>query len=76
MVLGVKTCKNLGISMVFDLVCSSWAAGWEAKSKQRAKPSHVAGWKAGDHGSILEEPDYMSLAGPWIDGKPPKGKGG
>jgi len=55
---------------------ASWAAGWEAKSKQRAKPSHVTGWKAGDHGSILEEPDYMSLAGPWIDGKPPKGKGG
>jgi len=55
---------------------ASWAAGWEAKSKKRSKPGHVAGWKAGDHGSLLEEPDYMSLAGPWIDGKPPTRKGG
>ena len=55
---------------------ASWAAGWEAKSKKRSKPKHVAGWKAGDHGSLLEEPDYMSLAGPWIDGKPPTRKGG
>lgn len=51
---------------------SSWAKQWEAKSKAREKPNHIAGWKAGDHGSTLTEPDYMSLAGPWIDGKPPQ----
>jgi len=50
---------------------SSWAKQWEKRSKERGKPNHIAGWKAGDHGSILEEPKYMSLAGPWKDGKDP-----
>ena len=50
---------------------SEWAKGWEARSKRRDKPSHIAGWKAGDYGSTLEEPDYMKLAGPWKDGKDP-----
>lgn len=50
---------------------SSWAKGWEARSAERGKPNHIAGWKAGDHGSILEEPDYMKLGGPWKDGKDP-----
>lgn len=48
-----------------------WAQKWEAMSKSRAKPMHVPGWKAGDTGSLLEDPAYMALAGPWIDGKPP-----
>lgn len=52
---------------------ASWAEKWEKKSHNREKPNHIAGWKAGDHGSLLEEPEYMSLAGPWIDGKPPAG---
>ncbi|HAY78816.1 MAG TPA: oxidoreductase, partial [Planctomycetaceae bacterium] len=52
---------------------SDWAKGWEARSKRRGKPNHIAGWKAGDYGSILEEPDYMKLAGPWKDGKDPGG---
>ena len=50
---------------------SDWAKKWEEKSKRREKPNHIAGWKAGDHGSILEEPDYMKLAGPWINGQDP-----
>jgi hypothetical protein len=50
---------------------SDWAKKWEEKSKRREKPNHIAGWKAGDHGSTLEEPDYMKLAGPWVDGKDP-----
>lgn len=50
----------------------SWAAKWEERSLQRGKPNHIAGWNAGDHGSVLEEPEYMKLAGPWIDGKPPE----
>jgi hypothetical protein len=32
----------------------------------------VAGWTAGDTGSKLEEPDYMSLGGPWVDGVAPE----
>ena len=50
---------------------SSWAKGWEQRSRERGKPNHIAGWKAGDMGSVLEEPEYMKLAGPWIDGKDP-----
>jgi predicted dehydrogenase len=50
---------------------SSWADQWEARSKERGKPNHIAGWKAGDHGSLLEEPDHMKLSGPWKDGKDP-----
>ena len=49
----------------------SWAAHWEEMSKQRSKPNHIAGWHAGDYGSTLEQPQYMALGGPWIDGKPP-----
>jgi predicted dehydrogenase len=51
---------------------SSWAKAWEARSAARQKPNHIAGWSAGDHGSVLEEPDHMKLAGPWIDGKDPQ----
>lgn len=50
---------------------ASWSAGWEQMSKNRDKPRHVPGWKAGDHGSLLVEPEYMKLAGPWVDGKDP-----
>ena len=50
---------------------SSWAQAWEDRSRQRGKPSHIAGWRAGDHGSTLEEPDYMRLAGPWTNGQDP-----
>jgi len=50
---------------------ASWARQWEKMSKDRAKPRHVAGWKAGDTGSTLQPPAYMKLAGPWIDGKDP-----
>lgn len=49
----------------------SWSKGWESTSHSRGKPNHIAGWKAGDYGSVLEEPAYMALGGPWIDGKPP-----
>lgn len=51
---------------------ASWAKGWEQRSHERGKPNHIAGWNAGDHGSVLEEPDYMSLAGPWKGGRPPE----
>jgi hypothetical protein len=51
---------------------SSWADRWEKMSKERAKPVHTAGWKAGDHGSLLQPPEYMKLGGPWVDGKPPE----
>lgn len=58
------------------LADASWAANWEQMSKERAKPHHVPGWKAGDKGSLLVEPDYMKLAGPWTGDKDPaEGKG-
>jgi predicted dehydrogenase len=48
-----------------------WAQRWEQLSKKRGKPHQIYGWKAGDKGSLLNPPDYMKLAGPWIDGKDP-----
>lgn len=48
-----------------------WAAQWEKRSAERGKPNHIAGWHAGDKGSVLEEPDYMKLAGPWKNGQEP-----
>ena len=51
---------------------ASWAERWEKRSHERGKPNHIAGWTAGDHGSVLEEPEYMKLAGPWVGGKPPE----
>lgn len=49
----------------------SWAGKWENLSAKRGKPKHIPGWTAGDYGSTLEEPTYMTLAGPWVDGNPP-----
>jgi predicted dehydrogenase len=49
-----------------------WAKGWETLSAKRGQPMQVAGWTAGDTGSKLEEPDYMSLGGPWVDGVAPE----
>ena len=50
----------------------SWAASWERMSKAHASPNHVPGWTAGDTGSRFYPFEYQKLAGPWIDGKPPK----
>jgi len=50
---------------------ASWAKHWEEKSRARGKPNHVAGWNAGDKGSLLIDPDYQNLEGPWIDGVDP-----
>lgn len=50
----------------------SWSKGWEKISEERGKAKHIPGWKAGDHGSVLEEPKYMKLGGPWVDGKAPE----
>jgi hypothetical protein len=50
---------------------TSWAKNWEMMSKQRSKPNQIPGWTAGDKGSHLEEPSYMTLAGPWKNGEPP-----
>jgi hypothetical protein len=49
----------------------SWATQWEAMSHDRAKPRHVAGWHAGDAGSLLQPKPYQQLAGPWTDGVDP-----
>ena len=29
------------------------------------------GWEGGEQGSTLKPPEYMNLAGPWVDGKDP-----
>jgi predicted dehydrogenase len=62
-----------GDAMTVSDTDPGWAKSWEERSHQRGKPSHIAGWKAGDYGSTLEEPEHMKLAGPWIDGKEPNG---
>jgi predicted dehydrogenase len=49
----------------------SWSAGWEQMSRDRAKPKHVAGWHAGDKGSLLVPKPYQKLAGPWVNGADP-----
>ncbi|PQO46518.1 Gfo/Idh/MocA family oxidoreductase [Blastopirellula marina] len=49
----------------------SWSKKWEKISKERGSAKHVPGWAAGDTGSTINDPDYMSLEGPWIDGKDP-----
>jgi hypothetical protein len=53
----------------------SWAAGWEAMSRDQAKPHHLPGWSAGDKGSTLYPQEYQSLAGDWIDGVDPAKRG-
>jgi predicted dehydrogenase len=49
----------------------SWAQGWEQLSAERAKPRHIPGWTAGDYGSLLEDPEYQRLEGPWVGGNDP-----
>jgi predicted dehydrogenase len=51
---------------------ASWANHWEQLSKQQAKPPHIPGWHAGDKGSTLRPPEYQKLAGPWVNGRPPR----
>lgn len=48
-----------------------WAQHWEKRSADRASAKHVAGWKAGNKGSVLYPRDYQSLEGPWINGVEP-----
>jgi predicted dehydrogenase len=54
---------------------ASWAARWEQRSKRRGAPNQINGWKGGNAGSILEPPNYMALAGPWVGGKDPADTG-
>lgn len=53
---------------------NSWAKKWEHDSATGAEPSHVAGWSAGDKGSVLYPKPYQSLEGPWINGTDPAKK--
>lgn len=53
------------------LADASWSERWEEMSKRRAKPHQIAGWNAGDAGSVIVPPVYQKLGGPWIDGKDP-----
>ncbi|MCH2594921.1 MAG: Gfo/Idh/MocA family oxidoreductase [Pirellulales bacterium] len=58
-------------TMTFSDGDASWAKKWEKMSADRAKPNHVAGWTAGDKGSLLIPKPYQKLAGPWVDGQDP-----
>ena len=58
--------------MEYNEADDSWAKGWEKISTERGKPKHIPGWTAGDYGSTLEEPEFMKLAGPWVDGVAPE----
>jgi hypothetical protein len=50
---------------------ASWAARWEERSKKHGKPNQIIGWQAGETGSLLNPPEYMKLAGPWVNGHDP-----
>ena len=50
---------------------ADWAKQWEQLSQERGKARHIPGWKAGDKGSTLIDPDYQKLEGPWVDGQDP-----
>jgi predicted dehydrogenase len=50
---------------------ASWAARWEKRSKEHGKPNQVAGWHAGELGSVVIPPDYQKLGGAWVNGKDP-----
>jgi predicted dehydrogenase len=49
----------------------SWAERWERRSHERGKPNQIIGWSGGERGSNLQPPEYMRLAGPWVDGRDP-----
>lgn len=49
----------------------SWAKNWEKVSANGGPAHHVAGWKAGDTGSVLHAEEYQKLAGPWTNGVDP-----
>ena len=75
--LGVDSYRN-GKAYFFDKdsgqvseADESWAKKWEKVSHQRGKPVHVAGWEAGDEGSLLYPPDYQKLEGDWVNGQDP-----
>ncbi|HMP58190.1 MAG TPA: Gfo/Idh/MocA family oxidoreductase [Gemmatales bacterium] len=51
----------------------SWSEGWEKRSQARGKPNNIIGWEAGETGNTFVPPDYMKLAGPWVDGRDPAG---
>jgi predicted dehydrogenase len=54
---------------------TSWAQRWEKMSKEHAAVQNIPGWKGGDKGSKLYPREYQKLAGPWINGVDPAGKG-
>ncbi len=77
-ILGAKSYRDGKVFFVdgdkksYSDIDPGWAKGWEELSHKRAKPKQVPGWKGGDIGSTLEEPDYMALGGPWVDGVAPE----
>jgi predicted dehydrogenase len=75
--MGVQSYKT-GTAVFFDKETqkvgpadATWAAKWEKKSKAKAKPNQIIGWKGDDAGSTMKPPAYMKLAGPWTSEKDP-----
>src|SRR5215831_18081210 len=71
--MGVKSYRE-GVALFWDQekrtpvpANDTWAKRWEQVSKKRGKPNQVAGWTAGEAGSLLEPPAYQKLAGPWTN---------
>lgn len=58
-------------TLTYSEADGSWATAWEERSAKRGKPNHIPGWKAGDKGSLLVDPDYQKLEGPWVNGVDP-----
>jgi predicted dehydrogenase len=52
----------------------SWSKRWEERSLKHGKPNQVAGWHAGETGSLLVPPPYQKLGGAWVHGKDPAGE--
>jgi hypothetical protein len=50
---------------------SNWASRLERRSRERGRPSQVAGWAGGDRGSVVIPPDYQRLGGPWTNDRDP-----
>jgi len=50
---------------------TSQAEPFFSVNASRSKPDQILGWSAGDTGSIVREPAYQKLGGPWVNGKDP-----
>jgi predicted dehydrogenase len=50
---------------------TSQAETYFSANTSRGKPNQILGWSGCDNGSVVREPAYQKLAGPWVNGKDP-----